>query len=132
MAEDDYGRVPAGWYPDPLGLPQLRWWDNTAWTEHVSDARQPMVPSEAPTAPAAPTMFADDDLPRRRDLRTASTPEDAPLDDPAREGSAPEQPGRAAAHRARRAGPAVRAAAVGRAPQCLLCPRERAARQLSC
>ncbi|MER3393942.1 MAG: DUF2510 domain-containing protein [Microcella pacifica] len=92
MAEDDYGRVPAGWYPDPLGLPQLRWWDNTAWTEHVSDARQPMVPTEAPTAPAAPTMFADDDLPRRRDLRTASTPEDAPLDDPAREGSEPEQP----------------------------------------
>ena len=38
MPEDDV-RVPAGWYPDPLGLPQLRWWDNHAWTEHISDAR---------------------------------------------------------------------------------------------
>lgn len=45
MADDDI-RVPAGWYPDPLGLPQLRWWDNHAWTEHVSDARQPMVAQE--------------------------------------------------------------------------------------
>jgi hypothetical protein len=43
---DDDARVPAGWYPDPLGLPQLRWWDNHAWTEHVSDARQPMVAQE--------------------------------------------------------------------------------------
>lgn len=47
MADDV--RVPAGWYPDPLGLPQLRWWDNHAWTEHTSDARQPMV-AEAMTA----------------------------------------------------------------------------------
>lgn len=46
MADDDV-RVPAGWYPDPLGLPQLRWWDNHAWTEHVSDARQPMVADSA-------------------------------------------------------------------------------------
>ncbi|WP_309711379.1 DUF2510 domain-containing protein [Pseudolysinimonas sp.] len=42
MSDDDV-RVPAGWYPDPLGLPQLRWWDNHSWTEHTSDARQPMV-----------------------------------------------------------------------------------------
>ena len=50
MADDDV-RVPAGWYPDPLGLPQLRWWDNHAWTEHTSDARQPIV-EEAATAAA--------------------------------------------------------------------------------
>ena len=56
MSDDDYGRVPAGWYPDPLGLPQLRWWDNHAWTEHVSDARQPMMPAQ----PAAAAIFADD------------------------------------------------------------------------
>lgn len=42
VADDDV-RVPAGWYPDPLGLPQLRWWDNHSWTEHTSDARQPVV-----------------------------------------------------------------------------------------
>lgn len=44
---DDDVRVPAGWYPDPLGLPQLRWWDNHAWTEHTSDARQPMVAEQS-------------------------------------------------------------------------------------
>lgn len=52
MADEDV-RVPAGWYPDPLGLPQLRWWDNHAWTEHVSDARQPMVAQESPVAATA-------------------------------------------------------------------------------
>lgn len=56
---DEEGLVPAGWYPDPLGLPQLRWWDNHAWTEHTSDARQPMVAQETVTAKLA---FADDDF----------------------------------------------------------------------
>ena len=69
MSDDEYGRVPAGWYPDPLGLPQLRWWDNHAWTEHLSDARQPMMP----TPPAAPTMFADDELPARRGRRSTES-----------------------------------------------------------
>ena len=55
---DEEGLVPAGWYPDPLGLPQLRWWDNHAWTEHTSDARQPMVAQETVTAKLA---YADDD-----------------------------------------------------------------------
>jgi hypothetical protein len=48
---DDDARVPAGWYPDPLGLPQLRWWDNHAWTEHTSDARQPGVTAENAAPP---------------------------------------------------------------------------------
>jgi hypothetical protein len=81
VADDDV-RIPAGWYPDPLGLPQLRWWDNHAWTEHTSDARQPMV-AEAMTvqamtappqvaqprqaAPATRLAFADD-LPFADDL----------------------------------------------------------------
>lgn len=25
----------AGWYPDPTGTGQLRWWGGLAWTEHV-------------------------------------------------------------------------------------------------
>ena len=57
MPDDDV-RVPAGWYPDPLGLPQLRWWDNHAWTEHISDARQPMMANETVTTKLA---FADDE-----------------------------------------------------------------------
>jgi hypothetical protein len=32
--------VPAGWYTDPAGRFDLRYWDGTAWTEHVSRAGQ--------------------------------------------------------------------------------------------
>ncbi|WP_306970872.1 DUF2510 domain-containing protein [Streptomyces afghaniensis] len=38
---------PPGWYPDPHGPHQERWWDGTAWTEH---RRAP----EAPTGPVPP------------------------------------------------------------------------------
>jgi hypothetical protein len=27
----------AGWYPDPLGQPRLRWHDGSAWTDHTSE-----------------------------------------------------------------------------------------------
>ncbi len=56
MNDDNFG-VPAGWYPDPLGLPQLRWWDAQAWTEHTSEARAPIV-----IQPATRLAYADDDL----------------------------------------------------------------------
>lgn len=32
--------VPAGWYADPSGRYELRYWDGAAWTEHVSRAGQ--------------------------------------------------------------------------------------------
>jgi uncharacterized protein YxjI len=28
---------PASWHPDPTGRHELRYWDGTAWTDHVSD-----------------------------------------------------------------------------------------------
>ena len=31
--------APAGWYNDPLGIPQLRWWNGMAWTNHVQEHR---------------------------------------------------------------------------------------------
>ena len=58
---DDAFGVAAGWYPDPLGLPQLRWWDSQAWTEHTSDARAPIV-----LQPTTILGFADDDEDEQR------------------------------------------------------------------
>ena len=56
--------VPAGWYPDPMGLPQLRWWNNHAWTELTTEARPPLV-MQVPTRLA----YADEGLPTRREQR---------------------------------------------------------------
>jgi hypothetical protein len=61
--EDDV-TVPAGWYPDPMGLPQLRWWNNQAWTELTTEARPPLV-MQQPTR----LLYADDELPTRRQQR---------------------------------------------------------------
>jgi hypothetical protein len=32
--------VPAAWYKDPSGRYELRYWNGTAWTEHVSRSGQ--------------------------------------------------------------------------------------------
>lgn len=77
---DDYKfGVPAGWYPDPLGLPQLRWWDSQAWTEHTSEARAPIIlqPStrlgyaddDEEQQPVRRSSFIDENLPSRREQR---------------------------------------------------------------
>jgi hypothetical protein len=50
----DDRQTPAGWYPDPLGLPQLRWWDGQGWGEHTSEARRPLLGQQARTV-----TFAD-------------------------------------------------------------------------
>ena len=50
----DDRHTPAGWYPDPLGLPQLRWWDGQGWGEHTSEARRPLLSDQARTV-----TFAD-------------------------------------------------------------------------
>ncbi|MET4780540.1 DUF2510 domain-containing protein [Glaciihabitans sp. UYNi722] len=63
MFEDDVS-VPAGWYPDPMGLPQLRWWNNHAWTELTTEARPPLV-MQQPTR----LTYADEELPTRRQQR---------------------------------------------------------------
>lgn len=40
--------VPAGWYADPAGRYELRYWDGGAWTEHVS--RQGQQYTDPPVA----------------------------------------------------------------------------------
>ncbi len=47
MAEHE--PAPAGWYPDTGGS-QLRWWDGSAWTDHVA----PVPSADAVPAPAFP------------------------------------------------------------------------------
>lgn len=32
--------IAAGWHPDPLGLPSLRWHDGRSWTEHTAPLPQ--------------------------------------------------------------------------------------------
>lgn len=45
---------PAGWYPDPSGEAAARWWDGTAWTEHVTGG---VAPATAPVWRAAPVHY---------------------------------------------------------------------------
>ncbi|MDM4762616.1 DUF2510 domain-containing protein [Galbitalea sp. SE-J8] len=73
---------PAGWYPDPQGLPQQRWWTGDRWTADVVSSA-PAAPGYAsappPTVhrPAAPErpLFAlpatsdPQQFPTRRELR---------------------------------------------------------------
>ncbi|HLT15109.1 MAG TPA: phospholipid scramblase-related protein [Acidimicrobiales bacterium] len=45
MTDAGGSATPANWYPDPLGRHELRYWDGSQWTEHVSDhGRQAVDP----------------------------------------------------------------------------------------
>ena len=93
MTEFTHPTIPAGWYPDPRGLPQRRWWDGSSWTHALES---PPAPAATPGAPAyasmpgpsvrrvpspnAPTVrhairaeaSASDSFPTRRQLRDAA------------------------------------------------------------
>jgi hypothetical protein len=48
--------VPAGWYPDPHGQAELRYWDGNTWTEHTSgEAPGAAGPTQIDQPQAAPT-----------------------------------------------------------------------------
>ncbi|MEV5325282.1 DUF2510 domain-containing protein [Nonomuraea sp. N2-4H] len=47
-------QTPAGWYPDPYGEPQLRWWDGTQWTD-ATHAHEP-GPAQQPSGPQSPAQ----------------------------------------------------------------------------
>lgn len=39
MTSVNDSRAPAGWYHDPLGLPQVRWWNGLSWTNEIEECR---------------------------------------------------------------------------------------------
>lgn len=58
-------QTPANWYPDPLGRHELRYWDGSQWTEHVSShGRQSVDPptpgSHVPTVNRATEKVVGD------------------------------------------------------------------------
>jgi uncharacterized protein YxjI len=59
------GQHPQGWYPDPFGRHETRWWDGVRWTEHVaSHGRQAVDPptggGHIPTVQRAPDKVVTD------------------------------------------------------------------------
>jgi uncharacterized protein YxjI len=51
----DASSHPANWYPDPAGRHELRYYDGSQWTEHVSSGGKQAVD---PVSPAAPPVNA--------------------------------------------------------------------------
>jgi Protein of unknown function (DUF2510) len=65
--------VNPGWYADPHGGPDLRWWDGSSWTEHTSP---PVGPAPAAAAASSPAPSAASPAP-------ATDPWAAPVGAPA-------------------------------------------------
>ena len=43
MSDPGNSTTPAGWYPDPHGLPQQRWWNGHHWTVNVAPTPEPAL-----------------------------------------------------------------------------------------
>ena len=80
---------PPGWHPDPSGRHELRYWDGTRWSEHVSDAGQVSTDDLAapapPTAPEATAVAPEPLADAAPDATAAAAGADTPL---AEDGSA--------------------------------------------
>lgn len=61
----------AGWFPDPFGRHEMRYWDGSLWTEHVAtqgdqalDPPGAAPPVQTPPAPQTPSGWHPDPLDR--------------------------------------------------------------------
>lgn len=49
--------TPAGWYPDPSGGPNQRWWDGIQWTDQLSNPYAPASVLKAPEGTVTNTVW---------------------------------------------------------------------------
>jgi hypothetical protein len=57
VSDVDSSSTPPGWYPDPMGRHEYRWWDGGAWTDGVaSGGRQAVDPLHQSPGPIVPTV----------------------------------------------------------------------------
>ena len=49
--------IPAGWYPDPDGGPNMRWWDGGQWTDHRAPQQQRPEDLKAPAGTTTNTVW---------------------------------------------------------------------------
>lgn len=61
------------WLPDPSGRHQLRWWNGTAWTEHVSDDGDTSTDPPGADLPPPPPADSEPGAPQRRSGRATAS-----------------------------------------------------------
>ena len=64
---------PSGWYPDPYGRHEMRYWDGALWTEHVADGGAPKV-DPVPAGSYIPQVQVDPERVRDQVVRSGVQP----------------------------------------------------------
>lgn len=68
MAPDQTAPIPAGWYSDPYGASEMRWWDGQNWTDSIH-------PPAAPTPDVAEPSQPEPERERETALQPERTPQ---------------------------------------------------------